>query len=392
MEGVDDNWTIVQGGQNIKYSNLKPGTYDLKVEASTINGLWRNDDGKFSTLQVKIKYNPMLSPVAIVIYIIISIILAYYIVSAYRKKVEAERQRKIEKIKIEMEKETLNDKIRFFTDITHEIRTPLTLIIGCLERISKYKYDENINVMHQNVDRIHNLVNQLLDFRKMEVSSYAIDMRVVDVKKITTNVFSSYLPLFQQKGVKFHSDICKEECYAMADPEAVTKIVNNMLSNAVKYCINEIYLYVSLNDNNLIEVRVNNDGEHITHDEIRNVFKPFKQIYRNDANVTINGTGLGLPLAKKMAELQNGSFVYDDKCKLNSFIFSIPAQQQNCSEIDRMTADASFDQSGMWTLLLVDDEKQLRVFIAEELSDKYTIIQAENGMQALELLEAKQCP
>lgn len=388
LEGVDDDWIVAQGAQNIKYSNLTPGTYNLIVEASTINGLWLNDYNKCSSLQINIQYPILLSPLAITIYIIIFIIIAYFLISTYRKRVLADRQRKIEKIRNEIDKETLNDKIRFFTDITHEIRTPLTLIIGCLERISKSKYDENIKVMRQNVDRLHNLVNQLLDFRKIEVSSYALDMKLIDIKEMVSNVSTTFLSLIQQKEVKFHLNLCKEDCIAMADPEAVTKITSNMLSNAIKYCVNEIYLYISVRDDSFIEIKVNNDGEHIAHEEIRNVFKPFKQIYRNDANVTINGTGLGLPLAKKMAELQNGTFIYDEECSLNSFVLTLPAYKRDNSDNENQVDDLSPTQSSLGNLLLVDDEKQLRAFVAEELSETYTIIQSENGEKAFELLES----
>ena len=402
VSGVDKDWIIVQGAPTIKYNNLKPGNYQLLVDASTINGLWQDGNVESSILEIHIPYPPLRSPLALFIYSLLLLTAVIFGIRTYRKIMKDRRQRRIEKMRNEMSKELLNDKIKFFTDITHEIRTPLTLIMGSIERMDKTdrlsteknEKETPLLILKKNVNRLQNLVNQLLDFRKMEVSSYAVDIKKVDVKPIVNNLFSLFTPVAEHKGIHYKINICDDDCFVMADPEALTKIVNNMLSNATKYCEKKLELELVVVDGNVV-VRVNNDGQHISHEELKTVFKPFQQIYRGGVNTTINGTGLGLSLAKKMADLQNAAFFYDEDHTLNSFVLSLPRidktvddKEANQSAIDGIviTDDSTASDSDV-SLLLVDDEAELRQFIADELTEKYNIYQADNGQTAMELLE-----
>lgn len=402
VEGVDKDWIIVQGAPTIKYNNLNPGKYQLRVEASTINGLWQDANKEFSILEIQIPFPVLRSPLALSIYTVFLLAVIAAGIRAYWKTNRNKRQQRVEKMRSEMNKELLNDKIKFFTDITHEIRTPLTLIMGSIERMDKSIQqpaeksgkEPPLQILRENANRLQNLVNQLLDFRKMEASSYAVDMQQVDVKQIVNNLFILFTPVAEQKGIHYEINMCDEDCYVMADPEALTKIVNNMLSNATKYCekLVELELVVAEGD---VVLRVNNDGQHISHEELRTVFKPFQQIYRGGANTTINGTGLGLSLAKKMADLQNASFFYDEDHVLNSFVLSLPridkAMDDDGAKREESSRIAMNDEADAFnseiSLLIVDDEAGLRQFVAEELSEKYTIYQADNGKSAMELLE-----
>ncbi len=400
LEGVNKNWIVVQGAPNIKYNNLTPGIYQLKVEASTVNGLWQSDKEDLSTLEIKIPYPPLRSPLAIVIYCMLILAAIIIGILSYRKKLTEQRQRRIEKMRNEMNKELLNDKIKFFTDITHEIRTPLTLMMGSIERMKKmlhhaFKKDEmteTVDLLDKNTTRLQNLINQLLDFRKMEVSSYLMDIRLTDIKPIVQNLFVLFSPIAEQRSLIYSLNQCESDCHVMADPEAVTKIVNNMLSNATKYCDSKVEIAVSSTENE-VEIRINNDGQHISHDELKTVFKPFQQLYRGGANTTINGTGLGLSLAKKMAELQNASFYYDESHELNSFVLSLPkdksiGEENELSESSMPNSSDAFPISNSaYSILLVDDESELRQFVAEELSEQYIVYQADNGKNALDILE-----
>ena len=400
LEGLNKDWIVVQGAPNIKYNNLTPGSYELKVEASTVNGLWQSDKENLSTLEIKIPYPPLRSPLALVIYCIVILASIVIGILSYRKKLIEQRQRRLDKMRNEMNKELLNDKIKFFTDITHEIRTPLTLMMGSIERMKKKLYHslkkdeiaETVDLLDKNTNRLQNLVNQLLDFRKMEVSSYLIDIRLTDIKAIVKNLYALFSPIAEQRNLIYSIRQCEDDCHVMADPEAVTKIVNNMLSNATKYCDSKVEIIVSSTESE-VEIRVNNDGQHISHDELKTVFKPFQQLYRGGVNTTINGTGLGLSLAKKMAELQNASFYYDESHELNSFVFSLhkeksTEQEKEASDYSSSNSPDSFSVSdSAYSILLVDDESDLRQFVSEELSEKYIVYQADNGQTAFDILE-----
>lgn len=383
LEGLDDGWIISRGAPTIKYANLNPGKYTFVVEATNINGLW---SGHCSRMEIEIEQNPFLSPLAITFYALIVVMLGIYLGINRRRRMLEHRQHRIQKMRSEIEKEALNDKIKFFTDITHEIRTPLSLITGCLERIRKREViespstDNDVVVLNHNTERLLNLTNQLLDFRKMEVSSYAMYFDNVDLKPVVREIYESFTPAMSERGIQCQLFIPNEDCMVVADKEAVIKIITNMISNAMKYCDKVVSVCLGCTEPDKAEVfvKVSNDGTLIPEGERQNVFKPFYQVYKEGANTTINGTGIGLSLSLKLAELQNGRFEYDTSDDKNNFIFTL---SNTCNEQSEAL------DSDRTTILVVDDEFELRQFISEDLAEQYNVIQAPNGKIALDIIE-----
>ena len=383
LEGLDTDWIISRGASTIKYANLNPGKYTFVVEATNINGLW---SGHCSRMEIEIEHNPFLSPLAMTIYVLIVAILGTYLGINRRRRMLEHRQHRIQKMRSEIEKEALNDKIKFFTDITHEIRTPLSLITGCLERIRKREViespsaDKDVVVLNHNRERLLNLTIQLLDFRKMEVSSYAMYFDNVDLKPVVRGIYESFTPAMSERGIQCQLFIPNEDCMVVADKEAVIKIITNMISNAMKYCDKVVSVCLGCTEPDKAEVfvKVSNDGTLIPEGERQNVFKPFYQVYKEGANTTINGTGIGLSLSLKLAELQNGRFEYDTSDDKNNFIFTL---SNTCNEQSEAL------DSDRTTILVVDDEFELRQFISEDLAEQYNVIQAPNGKIALDIIE-----
>ncbi|MBR3093071.1 MAG: response regulator [Bacteroidaceae bacterium] len=395
LNGVDLEPIVAQGLQKVQYNNLTPGHYTLQVEASTINGLW---SGHCSTLEFDVPYPPLRSPLALFCYAMATILLTLFFIYHYRRVTRQRRKARIEAVRAELEKEALNDKIKFFTDITHEIRTPLTLINGSLDRLSasesqtvnndhalpvknQQTISETLSIMRRNTNRLLGLVNQLLDFRRVEAQSYPLSVRMVDFLKIVTDIYNSFSISAQQKDIRYVLKAEPAACHVMGDAEALTKIVTNMLSNALKYGKSQVTVSLKQTRGTTPSavLRVSNDGALIPDTELHDIFKPFHQVYHEGENTAINGTGLGLPLARKMAEMQNGTLSYDKSQGENAFVFTLPLTQD-----DKTPSTAK--KNDRPTVLLVDDEIELRHFVSQDISSSYSVIEADNGQQALDIL------
>jgi len=401
MEGSDPDWIMIQGDRKVYYTNLSPGEYRFRVLSSS-------DGEKWSTVEaiMGISISPpfWLSVPAYIIYFLLAAVLIYMIISYYFKKNDLEQQRKIDIIETKKEKELLNSKINFFTNITHEVRTPLTLIKGPIDRIMKSGIknlkdtEENLLIISRNADRLLSLTNQLLDFRKTEKEMFRLSFIRTDLYELVESTINLFFPYCAEKRIliNLHSPV---NHYDLAiDREAVTKILSNLLSNAVKFADSKIdvFLQPETESENIIRIRVNSDGKLVPKEMSEKIFEPFYQIDYDKPGE--KGTGLGLPLARSLAELHHGILFLDtSERKFNSFVLELTKHQEETitrnvekdgvtqNEKDKFDLFGSFDTSHP-NILLVEDEIEMGRFIAKEISMDYNVILARNGSEAMKAL------
>ncbi|WP_308759418.1 two-component regulator propeller domain-containing protein [uncultured Bacteroides sp.] len=402
LEGLDREWTVSQGPKKLYYTKLPPGKYVLHVQASKESGTWV---GEVSSLVIIVKPPFWSMPLAYCLYVLIVLTVFSLFFIRYRKKTKEKECRQIETLQNEKYKEILQAKISFFTNITHEIRTPLTLIMGSLNRITRsgkkeLAENENIVVMNKNTQRLLDLVNQLLDFRKIESSTFLMSFVKLDLKQLLAETYSRFTPIAQTRCINFNLTMPDGECKIIADKEALIKILSNMLNNAIKFCdhvVDVALVNIKKEDTPFARIRVNNDGEKIPKDVASDIFKPFFQYFGENAKISVKGSGLGLPLAKSLAEMHNGTFYLDDSItEMNSFVLDLPLGQLDIAETEHspfykesnsMEERKEYMHKSIYNILIVDDEIELRQFVCEELAPQYNILVAENGKQALEILE-----
>ena len=403
LEGLDQDWTVCKGAQRLTFAGLSPGTYTLVVQASRQNGRW-DDAAEASRLRL-IVHRPWWNSVwAWLVYALLLCALGYYIYGQATRRRREKRRIENERVENERYRDVLQSKIQFFTTITHEIRTPLSLIMGSIERMERGEKNE-VGLLRRNAQRLLNLVNQLLDFRKIESSSFLMNFLPTDISTLLREVCTDFTPAARQKGATFAIDIPQDNIpNVMADREALTKILSNLLSNAMKFC--EKHVGVSLEQKgDQVCIAVSNDGPHIPHDQLEEIFKPFYQYYGTQVNATVKGSGLGLPLARSLAEMHSGTLTYDEhQTELNRFLLTLPLtvqatataasatplptqEDESSAEAQGTAATDGKNDSAIPTLLVVDDEQELREFVCEELAADYRILQADNGQHALEILE-----
>ena len=397
LEGYDREWYAVGRNSMINYSNLPYGSYTLRIKGSNSDGKWNE---KERVLDIRIRPPFYLSTWAYVIYVVLALCSLAAIIHFFRRRTQLKHQQTMEKFEREKERELYTAKIDFFTNVAHEIRTPLTLIKSPLENVltSKSVSDDirdDLEIMDMNTNRLLDLVNQLLDFRKTETQGFKLDFVEYDVSDILQNTYKRFKPLARQKGLELTIDY-PENLYALVDKEGLTKIFSNMLTNAIKY--SETYIHIKLYvKEEKIMFSVCNDG-HVVPVEMREeIFKPFIQ-YKGGVLSAVSGTGIGLALARSLAELHEGTLYMDDSTENNCFLLSLPLKHAQTAKIEQQEQVISEESTAKriaetvskqcrYTLLVVEDSLEMQSFVVKQLSSEYQVLTAMNGVEALKILE-----
>ena len=323
LEGLDKGWTYLKSNRRAYFTELAPGKYTFYVKAANSSGLWSKTPTK---LTIYIRPPFWKSPFAYFFYIIISVSSLFFLISHFDDKIKEKNRRKLEQLSYKKEKEVYQAKIDFFTNVAHEIRTPLTLIHAPLERIIS-KLDEvptirkNILVMERNTNRLLELTEQLLDFRKVETNSFSLNFVETDIIALLNDVIQRFQPAADQKNIIMKTDFPVSSFKASTDTEALNKIISNVISNAIKYCESQVIISVSDIDleGNTFAIKVKSNG-YLIPQEMRE--KIFDTIFRIKETRSKPGTGLGLGLSRSLTELLKGSLFLDVQ-ENNMNVFSI---------------------------------------------------------------------
>ena len=403
LDGFENNWTQLTGKHSVTYSNVPPGNYVFQVKGSNSDEKW-NDQA--TTLIIRI-YPPFYkTDPAYFIYFLALIGFSLYLFISFKKRIDQRNKRRLELFENEKDKELYQAKIAFFTNIAHEIRTPLSLIKGPLEHIltenvSEEERSENLEVIQRNTYRLLDLSNQLLDFRKVEEKGFRLNYVDTDIKQLIRDIYTRFKPTALQKGLSFELQLPAESLFADVDREAFTKIISNLFTNAIKYGRSRIVLILESGKNaNADEtsrfiIKVTSDGNLIPKEMSEKIFQPFYQIGDENGNKINPGTGLGLPLARSLAELHKGKLYLDASSEsLNIFVLELPLKQISSIAMQKENASLSAEpdmeekpaSSSKPVLLIVEDDNEMIQFLYGKLKHHYHVIKASNGRIALEIL------
>lgn len=396
MEPLDKEWIKAASNQNISYAKLPPGKYTLQVRAT--NGV---SGGPYATCSLTVLVLPpwWLSVWAYMFYIVWGscLVICWFLWYKRRKEKQMEENQKI--FAIEKEKELYESKVSFFTEIAHEVRTPLTLINGPLETIQEMgikdaKLNKNLQVIGQNTKRLLDLTAQLLDFQKIGASKFDMKFESVDVTALLNETIARFDPTFTQKKKELLLNIPEESIVAAIDKEAITKILSNLLNNALKYG-NHTILIELLKAETTFTVRISSDGEKIPVEASKQIFETFYQMDKKKE--TRQGVGIGLPLARSLAILHKGTIYLDTDQPENTFVLTIPLNKEGVQQqiekvveqhVVSLDEETSLETDSMkgYTLLLVEDNEDMLSFIRDRLEEQFTVETAYNGKEALEVL------
>ncbi len=410
MEPLDKDWIKTASNQNISYAKLPPGNYTFHVRATN-----KTNGCPYSTCSLSIVIMPpwWQSVWAYILYTLwgLALIVCWFFWYRRRKETQMEERQKL--FEIEKEKELYESKVSFFTEIAHEVRTPLTLINGPLETIRRMdiqepKLNKNLSVIGQNTKRLLDLTGQLLDFQKIGASKFDMRFEMVDITTLLNETIARFEPTIVQEKKELIQNVPEKSIMAAIDREAITKILSNLLNNAMKYTKRTITVELEEDGMNFI-VRVASDGDKIPLENSQQIFEPFYQIVRKKEGQ--QGVGIGLPLARSLAMLHEGKLYLDTSQSENCFVLSIPLSKEGVllseegtlpdkevvsqpmdylveSNIEIFDEEISVETGSMkeYTLLLVEDNEDMRAFILERLDELFTVETARNGKEALHIL------
>jgi ligand-binding sensor domain-containing protein/signal transduction histidine kinase len=314
MKGIDNEWTTIKPNRKIYFTNLSPGKYIFKVKAG-INGNWGKEEKQ---LTIKILPPWWATVWAYILYAAIAISFAYYLLRTYHIISEDKK-----------EKEIYEAKIDFFTNIAHEIRTPLTLIKGPVENLLEQVDEvpaikEDVVTMERNTNRLIALITQILDFRQTETKGFSIDFLKVDITALLKENYVNFSPLAKKKKLEYNIELPFAAIHALADEEALHKIFSNLINNAVKYAHSKVTVRLLPADNNATHftIEVENDGLLIPAEMSEKIFEPF---YRMKEAAKQQGTGIGLALAKSLTQLHKGNlYLKPPSGGVNVFVLCLP--------------------------------------------------------------------
>ena len=394
MEGLDDDWIYTSNNHSVSYAKLPPGSYTFKVKGSNNDALW-NEEG--ASIAITILPPWWLSVWAVIGYFLLLFGGGYYYIYWYKKKQERQSREKLHLFEIQKEKEAYRSKLDFFTNVAHEIRTPLTLIHAPLESLlNKNIKDEDIckdlTVMQQNTNQLLGLINQLLDFRKVDYNKFLTNYSRVNINELIEDCHKRFDFMVEQKKRRLQLTLPQEPVYAVVDKDGFTKILNNLFSNAIKYSYSYIEIQLDKEPDSFV-VCTKNDGETIPPRLREKIFEPFFQL-KKDSN-TPSSSGIGLSIARSYAELHNGTLNVESDNNTTSFILKLPlGQQELClvNDTDYIIEDhdeLKEEKTHIYTILLVEDNLEMLSFVAEKLDGIFKVKRATGSTEALKVLESQ---
>ncbi len=397
MEGFDKDWNYTDE-HKVTYTSLPPGKYIFKVKGSNNDGIW-NEEGVSIMLEIKPPFWE--TGFALFLYIFIILGILFWLNRRYVLRERKKQKYALEKTKTEKELELYNSKMNFFTNIAHEIKTPLSLIKAPLEKImnnnniSDEELKSDLKIIERNTDQLHTLITQLLDFRKMESGSMQAHFLSVNISELVENVYLNFKTAAEQKGIDFILTGLTNDFHADIDKDALTKILMNLISNAMKFTKNKIEIALctdSLNKNNF-QIKVKDNGAGIPDAEKNKIFLPFKQISNGNKDKIFGGVGLGLSYSRSLAELHSGSLIAEDNVSEGTtFILSLPVKQENTvpTLTDKKNIEeekeSEHKEKKAQSLLIIEDNDDMRDFLYRSFSHDYIVHTAIHGKDALNIL------
>ncbi|MDX8337555.1 two-component regulator propeller domain-containing protein [Draconibacterium sp. IB214405] len=387
MKGLGDGWFLVNTEKEVTFRNLKPGYYTFNLKTRIQNNEWPEE---VTSLSIRIKPPIWLTWWMKLIYFALITTAIVYALRFYTNKIKIENDLLFEKNSRQQEKDLNEEKLRFFTNITHELRSPMTLILGPLEDLLS---DDSITpgqakklqIIQRVSTRLLQAVNQILEFRKSENKSRKLSVIKDDLAKYIYEIGEKYKDLNQNKAIEVKIEVPDQKIEMFFDPDIITIIMDNLLTNALKYTsegrVELVLKQVQEGQLDYTEISVSDTGYGISDEDLPNIFDRYYQA-KNAAH-HIKGTGIGLALVKNMVELHEAEI--DVSSTLNEgTTFSVKFLTNNSypDAIHYFPEEPEEEQTEENTknvILVVDDDAEIIEYIKDSLSDTYTIISAVNG-------------
>ena len=412
LDGFDKEWQYTDSKRHFAYyNNLSPGNYTFLLKATSQNGIWNNE---IQQISVKVLPPFWLTWWAFTLYVVISLTIAYLIYRNIRNRIRLKNQLQLKQMEQAKAEELNQTKLQFFTNITHEFLTPLTIISASVDelKMTTPRSDDIFTVITQNISRLMHLFQQILEFRKAESGNLRLRVSYGNLSDFVRTKTESFRPLIKKKKIHLSFVSNPENISGYFDPDKIDKMLYNLISNAAKYTPEDGFIQVNLayknNNRDYVLLSVKDNGCGISAEDQKNLFTRFYEGDYRRFNTT--GTGIGLSLTKDLVNLHYGDIrVESEKDKGCTFYLTFPIEKSyfNSSEIEEeptavideertnspaqtTTVSESTDSKNKLqapTLLVVEDNEELLQLMVRLLGKEYNVLTAENGKEAVTIIE-----
>ena len=399
LEGFDTGWIDAGRQRSASYTNLPTGTYTLRVRSTNGDGVWVDNE---RSIRIVVEPSFWETPLAWVLYVLLAVAVGYIAHKFYQLR-----------NRVYIEQQTTRYKLRFFTDISHELRTPLTLITAPIENLLHHRdvppfVSEQLTMISRNAEQMQHLINQILEFRKLQSNQVPMQWETIEACTFVRRIAERFAPLARERGMAFTLTTDTRHCTLQTDADKLEKVVNNLLSNAFKYTPDGKGIRVFLHgEPSQLTLRVCDEGIGIPQEEIGNLFTRFTTLHSSSVSGSPS-TGIGLALVKELvAKLKGTIGVESNEGKGSDFHVSLPCC---CDSFLPDPETETFASSGKPaepapslpaeietpsdpdtpTLLLVEDNDDMRLFLRGIFKDAYHVIEARQGEEGLNLARTRQ--
>lgn len=384
-------WTVPNYNNVAHFTNLPPDDYTLMVESSNYEGVWNKEAAKFSFTILKPWYA---TNTALAGYLLLLLLSIYAVYKYFKFRWEIKMQLQLEHAETERLKKLDEFKTKLYTNISHEFRTPLTLISGPVDKqlerddlLEQNKKD--LNIVKQNANRLLNLVNQMIDLSLIDSGQLSLKVSKGNLSVLINQIVEAFQYKAQEKNITIKSNIGNiEEAYY--DKDIVEKVISNLLTNAIKYSpVGSTINFSTAKLENSFVVSIVNQYDKVARKDLSKLFKRF---YQEDE--ATDGIGVGLALVKELIVLSKGSIIANNIANNQiQFTVTIPINKEAflSSEIvdietneDQGLADKQVDNNGENVVLIVEDQKDIREFVVSIFNTDYKVLVAKNGVDGIE--------
>jgi signal transduction histidine kinase/DNA-binding response OmpR family regulator len=419
LENFDDDWIDAGTQRNATYTNLDAGEYVFRVTASNRDGVW-NEEG--ASLKIIIPPPFWATWWAYLLYVLFGLGLLYSLRRYELNRTQLKNQVKLDEVKLKEREETDRMKSRFFANISHEFRTPLTLILGPTEKVLSESEDnetkKQLGIVKRSANHLLGLINQVLDLSKLEAGKLELKASRANIVSFIKGITMSFESAAERKDITLMVKSSMNEMELYFDKEKMTKIMTNLLSNAFKFTSEGGKITVSVHEGEkkFIAIKVRDTGTGISEEELSKLFNRFYQVDSSQTREQ-EGTGIGLALTKELVELHQGTISADSKLECwTEFTVKLPLGRKHLKDEeiveepvilsgaknlteptidDFVKTDSSLQapqnentlDEDKNIVLLVEDNVDVRKFIKDSLGNVFQIEEAQNGEQGVRKAE-----
>ena len=420
LDGFDSEWIDAGINHSASYANLPSGRYTFRVRTSDSASDEGNSEER--TISVVVEPAPVYTWWAWLIYIALASALAWYLYRNARRVVHARRAARQAQMEKEQEQRTNQMNMSFFANIAHEFRTPLTMIAGPIGQLAKSEGLDSedrslLTIAQRSIQRMFKLVNQLMDFNKLENDTLRLSVEQIDVVKIMNDICDTFEFNVREKGLTLNRFGMEDSLMAWTDGDKLEKILSNLLSNALKFAPNGGKIDVNLDvANDQVKISVADSGKGIPENQLENIFKRYYQLDNQTKAIKNWGTGIGLYYSRRLAELHHGSLTAGNRSDGQGAVFTLvyPINKEAYTEAEcrplegdgvadfrivdtpqpvtsaAVTLHSSLPEDSRPTILIVDDDTEIINYMRILFSHDYRLITCLDADTALDEMRAEE--